>query len=395
MTDFLMDFQEKAVKNMHNGCILNGDVGSGKSRTGLYYYYLQQGGTGHPQENRMKKPRDLYIITTARKRDTFEWEQELVLFSMRTYDIKIVVDSWNNIGKYKDIYGSFFIFDEDRVTGSGKWVKTFLEISRKNHWIILSATPGDCWMDYWAVFVANGYFKNKTEFVSRHVVYSRFTSFPQISKYIDERKLMRIKSEILVDMEFYRETIRHHIDVWCEYNRLEYSDIAKNQWNIYENKPIESPSECCYLLRHVCNSDPSRLNAMIDIIGIHDKVIVFYSFDYELEMLRGMNWGRRYKVAEWNGHKHESIPKSDYWLYYVQYTSGCEGWNCIETDAMIFYSQQYSYKVFAQACGRIDRMNTKFKHLYYYHLKSHSPIDRAIANALKNKKDFNERRWLS
>ena len=162
---FLYDYQMDAVKKMRNGCILNGGVGSGKSRTGLYYYFKEQGGSMDPDYIPMKNPRDLYIITTAMKRDSLEWEVELTPYllsknpEVNYYRNKVVIDSWNNIKKYKDIYGAFFIFDEDRVTGKGAWVKTFLNIARKNQWIILSATPGDTWEQYIPVFMANGVHK--------------------------------------------------------------------------------------------------------------------------------------------------------------------------------------------------------------------------------------------
>ena len=400
MSQFLTDYQYKAANRMKNGCILNGDVGSGKSRTGLYYYFRLCGGDVDPLR-RMESPKDLYIITTAKKRDSLDWEVELSAYGLSThpdvnpYKMTIKVDSWNNIAKYRKIFGAFFIFDEDRVTGSGAWVKAFLDITRKNQWIILSATPGDSWIEYWAVFVANGFFKNKTEFTNRHCIYSRFSTYPKIDRYFDEKILMKYKNTILIDMNFVRETTRHHLDIWCSYNQLAYRELFKDRWNIFENKPIENASELCYLLRELVNSDPSRVNALLDIYLEHPKCIIFYSYDYELDILRSINWGKNVKKAEWNGHKHENVPTGSSWVYFVQYLAGCEGWNCITTDTIIFFSQQYSYKVFAQACGRIDRMNTPFKDLYYYHLKSHSSIDLAISRALKNKKDFNERRYLS
>lgn len=397
----LRDYQLDAINRMSNGCILNGGVGSGKSITSLAYYYMLCGGQLSKEKYiPMTKPKDLYIITTARKRDEHEWDGELSHFLLSTnpelnyYDTKVIVDSWNNIKKYINVYGAFFIFDEDRVTGSGAWVKAFLKITKKNNWIILSATPGDTWMDYWAVFVANGFYKNKTEFINQHVVYSRFTKYPKVDKYLNTGYLIRLRNKILINMDFKRDTIPHHEDIYCEYDIMKYKDVGKNRWNPYTNKPIKNASELCYVWRKIVNSDESRQVVLLQIFEKHPKMIVFYNFDYELEILKGLYYGDSVDIAEWNGHKHQEIPKSNKWVYLVQYTAGAEGWNCIKTDTIVFFSQNYSYKMLEQARGRIDRMNTPFKDLYYYHLKSRSGIDLAISRALKNKKNFNARSYV-
>ena len=387
---------------MTNGCILNGGVGSGKSRTGLYYYFKEQGGSINPDYVPMKhKPKDLYIITTARKRDDLEWEGELVPFLLSThpdqnvfYGNKVVVDSWNNIKKYSDISGAFFIFDEQRVVGSGAWVKSFLKIARGNDWILLSATPGDTWSDYIPVFIANGFYKNKSEFLREHVVYSRFSKYPKIDRYLNTGRLVRLRDRILVDMDFTRHTIPHHEDVYCRYDISKYKDAIKTRWDPYKNEPIQQASGLCYILRRVVNEDESRQRALLEIFEKHPKMIVFYNFDYELDILKGIYYGDNCEIAEWNGHAHNPIPQSERWVYLVQYTAGCEGWNCVKTDTIVFYSQNYSYKVMEQASGRIDRLNTPFRDLYYYHLKSRSGIDLAISKALKEKKQFNERKFV-
>lgn len=399
---FLYDYQMDAVNNMRNGCILNGGVGSGKSRTGLYYYFKEQGGSINPDYVPMKhKPKDLYIITTARKRDDLEWEGELVPFLLSThpdqnvfYGNKVVVDSWNNIKKYSDISGAFFIFDEQRVVGSGAWVKSFLKIARGNDWILLSATPGDTWSDYIPVFIANGFYKNKSEFSREHVVYSRFSKYPKIDRYLNTGRLVRLRDRILVDMDFTRHTIPHHEDVYCRYDISKYKDAIKTRWDPYKNEPIQQASGLCYILRRVVNEDESRQRALLEIFEKHPKMIVFYNFDYELDILKGIYYGDNCEIAEWNGHAHNPIPQSERWVYLVQYTAGCEGWNCVKTDTIVFYSQNYSYKVMEQASGRIDRLNTPFRDLYYYHLKSRSGIDLAISKALKEKKQFNERKFV-
>ena len=400
----LRPYQLEAVKRMRNGCILCGGVGSGKSRTALAYYFIENGGSINPEKYiPMKNPKDLYIITTARKRDTLEWEGEFGPFLISTnddtnyYDNKVVIDSWNNIKKYVDVTDAFFIFDEQRVVGSGAWVKSFLKITKHNNWILLSATPGDSWQDYIPVFIANGFYKNRTEFIREHVVYSRFTKYPKIDRYLNTGRLIRLRNRILVDMDFKRQTIPHHEDVYCDYDILTYKSIGKDRWNPYKNEPIVNASELCYTWRKLVNSDESRQTALLDICADHPRVIVFYNFDYELDILKSLvyiNDGDAMDVAEWNGHKHQEIPKTDKWVYLVQYTAGCEGWNCIRTDTIVFYSQNYSYKVLEQARGRIDRMNTPYINLYYYHLKSRSSIDIAISRALKNKKNFNEMRFV-
>lgn len=397
---FLYDYQMDAVNRMRNGCILNGGVGSGKSRTGLYYYFKEQGGSINPDYSPMKKPKDLYIITTAMKRDSLEFEGELGIFRLSTvsdlnyYKNKVTIDSWNNIQKYKDISGAFFMFDEDRVTGYGAWVKSFLKIVKSNDWIILSATPGDTWEQYIPVFIANGFYKNKTEFAREHIIYSRFSKYPKIDRYINTGRLIKQRNQILIDMDFSRKTIPHHEDIYVRYDISRYKDAVRTRWDPFKNEPIQQASGLCYVLRRIVNSDESRQVALMELAKKHLRMIVFYNFDYELDILKGIYYGDDCEIAEWNGHEHQPIPQSKRWVYLVQYTAGCEGWNCIRTDTIVFYSQNYSYKVLAQASGRIDRLNTPFRDLYYYHLKTRSGIDLAIGKALSEKKQFNETRWV-
>ena len=394
----LKDHQKSALKRMRNGCILNGGVGSGKSITGVAYYHLRNGGLLEPFAP-MKKPKDLYIITTAQKRDKKEWDGELRWFNLSTgedngYDNTVIVDSWNLILKYANVKGAFFIFDEDRVTGSGAWVKAFLKIAQHNEWIILSATPGDCYADYIPVFIANGFFKNKTEFCREHVVYSRFTKYPSIERYLGTNKLLRLKESILVDMDFERSTVPHHEDRYVQYDISKYKDLTKNRWNLWEDRPIQNASELCYLWRKVVNSDETRQMALLEILEDHPKAIIFYNFDYELDILKNLGYAEGTKVAEYNGHRHDPLPVGDKWVYLVNYAAGNAGWNCITTNTIVFYSQNYSYKIMTQAAGRIDRLNTPYTDLWYFHLKSRSGIDLAISRALREKKQFNESRYV-
>lgn len=398
----LYDYQLDAVRRMKNGCILCGGVGSGKSRTALAYYFIKNGGElGDEYYPMSDPPQDLIIITTARKRDTLEWEGECAPFlisadrSVGLYQHRVIVDSWNNIGKYKDEQNSFFIFDEQRVVGRGEWVKSFLKITKNNDWILLSATPGDSWQDYIPVFIANGFYKNRTQFNSEHIVWDHHVKFPKVDRYINTGRLIRLRNSILVDMDFQRKTTSHHVEIYTDYDPADYKRILRDRWNIWDERPLETGGELCYALRRLVNSDESRSRAVMDILADHPKAIIFYGFDYELNILKHLPYMEGTVVSEWNGHKHQPVPDGDAWVYLVQYTAGCEGWNCIKTDTVIFYSQNYSYKVMEQASGRIDRLNTPFSDLYYYHLKSHASIDVSISRALKAKRDFNIGRFVN
>ena len=397
----LYDYQIEAVERMSNGCILCGDTGSGKSRTALAYYYFKECDgrihvNGKGEHRPMTKKRNLYIITTAKKRDSLDWEYEAMFFgiskdiSCSVEGVSLTVDSWNNIQKYRKVYGEFFIFDEQHVTGSGAWVKAFLDISRKNRWILLSATPGDTWMDYVPVFIANGYYRNRTDFCRQHCVYARYAKYPKITAYLREDELYELRDKILVHMDDIRETEKHEIIVPVDYDRQLYRMILKQRWDPYKNKPIQEIGGMFFLLRKCVNTDPSRMEAVEKILRKHNKAIIFYNFNYELEIIKEGLDAIDYLYAEWNGKQHDMIPKTEMWAYLVQYMAGAEGWNCTSCNTIIYYSQNYSYRLTKQASGRIDRINTSYKDLYYYRLKSTASIDSAIYDAYKHKKTFNE-----
>lgn len=396
----LYDYQKEALKKLKTGSVLCGGVGSGKSIVAVSYYISICVPDRLDRPRTLLFPRDLYIITTAKKRDSGEWENECNKFligfnqELNLSKVKLTIDSWNNIKKYTDVFGAFFIFDEQRVVGSGAWVKAFLNITRKNKWILLSATPGDRWEDYIPVFVANGFYKNKTDFTKQHLIFSRFAKYPKIEGYYNERKLKMLQERILVPMDDRRETKRIQHDIICSYDKNLYKTIWRDRWNPYENCPIEETGKLFYLLRMAVNSDESRIRECIKLLNQLPRAIIFYNFDYELEILRKICKDYGFAYSEWNGHNHEEILKSNNWCYLVQYSAGSEGWNCIETNSIIFYSQNYSYRQVEQASGRIDRINTEFRELHYYHLRSSAPIDIAIHSALIKKQNFNERKFM-
>lgn len=391
----LYKHQLEAVEKMHNGSILCGAVGTGKSITALAYYLKDCGGS-IPINNEgswgdMKSPRDLYIITTAKKRDSNEWALECGPFGFKT---NVVVDSWNNIQKYVNVYNAFFIFDEQRVVGKGAWVKAFLKITRKNRWVLLSATPGDTWSDYIPVFIANGFYRNKTEFNSEHCVFNPYLKYPKIDRYVNTWTLVRYRNQILVNMKFEKQTIPHHIVYYVDYDKKLYSTVFRDRWDPFDKCPIQETGKLCYLMRKVVNLHQSRIDAVKELLLKHDRAIIFYNYDYELDVLRSIAKEMNITSGEWNGQKHEEVPVGERWVYLVQYNAGSEGWNCITTDTTIFYSQTYSYRMSVQAAGRIDRLNTKYKDLYFYHIRSMAPIDIAISRSLKCKKNFNEKAFL-
>ena len=409
----LYDHQRSAIDRLGTGSILCGGVGSGKSRTALAYFYRDvcgvsmskekfsdDRGEGYEFDSVMGSPKDLYIITTPKKRDSFEWDAELANFelsrdsNLNPYLITVQVDSWNNIAKYTKVKNAFFIFDEQRAVGSGTWGQSLIAIAKKNQWIMLSATPGDVWMDYCTVFIANGFYRNKSEFVRRHVVYDPYAKYPRIKRYIDTERLERLRDRILVSMPVERHILKKKIYVPVEYNKKVYREITKKRWNIFESAPIKDAGEYCRVVRRLVNSDPTRLEALGRIVESRRKVIVFYSNDYERELIHRFAKKNKILIREWSGHRHDELPDTDEWIFLVQYTAGAEGWNCITTNTVVFYSQSYSYKAMTQAAGRIDRLNTPYSTLYYYYLISQAPIDGTIKKCLDRKKSFNVRGFV-
>lgn len=401
---FLYPHQEEALKKMFNGCLLNGGTGSGKSRTGLYYFFSKNGGSydGRTYTPMRGKPPDLYILTTAKKRNDKEWEEELVPFLLypdpkthitQRYSNKVIIDSWQNIKKYTDVAGAQFIFDENKISGKGVWAKSFLKITKNNEWIILSATNGDKWEDYETVFLAHRFFRNRTDFRDTHLVYNQYSKFPDVIGYRNETRLCRLRDRLIVDMDFERHTTQIHEDIYCQYDMMKYREAMRKRWDPYKEEPINQASSLCYVLRHIVNEDESRQVKLLELIEDHPRSIIFYNFDFELDILLNLAYPEGTIVAQYNGHCHDKLPESDRWVYIVQYTSGCEAWNTISTDTIIFYSQNYSYKVLVQASGRIDRLTTPYTELHYYHLKSYASIDVAITKALRQKKKFNERKF--
>lgn len=375
--------QKKALNELQNGNVLAGGVGSGKSIVAMAYYVQNE------------SPKDIYIFTTAKKRDKLEWDTEAIKFNIgkeadATMHGVLTVDSYNNITKYKDVTDAWMVFDEQRLVGKGVWSKTFLSLAKRNRWIMLSATPGDTWLDYIPLFVANGFYRNRTEFIQRHVVYEAFTKFPKVRKFLETERLEDLRRRITVDMPYAKHTTRHIERIKTEYDVEVFRKVNKLRWNVFEERPIVDVAELFRVMRRVVNSDPDRIRQIIHLFSKHPRLIIFYNFNYELEELRKLKDILWVDLAEWNGQKHQEIPDSDEWIYLVQYTAGAEGWNCTTTDAMVFYSLNYSYRIFEQAQGRIDRINTPYTDLYYYVLASDSQIDWAIWRKLKVKENFNE-----
>lgn len=381
----LYPHQEEALNKLSNGKILWGGVGTGKSRVAVAYYMKNE------------RPKDVYVITTAKKRDSLDWDGEFAQCGVGkdpegTVEGVLTVDSWNNIHKYMEVTNAFFIFDEQRLVGAGKWSKSFIKIAKSNNWILLTATPGDTWLDYIPVFIANGFYKNRTEFKRSHVVYNTFTKFPKVDRYVSVSRLVRLRNQILVEMPYKKHTVRKFTYLDVSYDQDLFDKAFRDRWHVFEERPLRDVAELFLVMRKIVNSDPSRLERVRTLLEYHPKLIIFYNFDYELEILRGLRSDTT--LAEWNGHKHEGIPKTSSWVYLVQYMAGAEGWNCVDTDTTVFYSLTYSYKNWHQAQGRIDRLNTPFTELNYYILKSNSMIDHAIFKSLKSKKSFNESSFI-
>jgi hypothetical protein len=369
----LLPHQSEAVAKLRNGNVLVGGVGSGKSIASLAYF------------TSLDPSRPIYVLTTALKRDSGDWFADAMKMSLRN---ELIVDSWNNIKKFTDVENAFFILDEQRIVGKGAWVKAFYEIAKKNEWILLSATPADTWVDLVPIFVANGFFRNQTQFNNEHVRFSRFTKYPKIDGYYDTWLLEQYRDRIYVEMPYLSPAKRNEHIIEVDFDQEEQKLLYTARWNFHENMPLKDAGEMMRYLRLSANTHPSRYDKIVELAADHPKMIIFYNFDYELDILRLLHSELDIPVAEWNGHNHQDVPDGDRWLYFVQYQAGSEAWNCTRTDTTVFYSLPYSYRQFHQAKGRTDRQNTPYAELNYYIFKSRAFIDQAIWKALRRKKNF-------
>lgn len=385
--------QYQVIPKIKNGNVIVGGTGVGKSRTSLAYYCYKNGGMledcGINISNflKRKEKKKLIVITIAKKRNDMDWEKEALPFGIVG---ELIVDSWNNIKKYKDFENCFFIFDEQKTVTYGTWSKTFIKICKKNEWIMLSATPGDKWIDYMAIFIANGIYKNQTHFEYEHVVFDRMSKYKNILRYINTDVLEKHRNKIFIFMKASSERTKYKKYIEHDYDMISYNLVNEKRWNIFKEKPIKDAGELCYTSRKVVNMSKTKLYIIDKIIKEKKKVIIFYNYNYELEILEQFLNDNKIKYSQYNGIKHEKIPTGESWAYLVNYSAGAEAWNCIDTNTIIFYSLNYAYRVMKQSAGRIDRSNSPYMELHYYYLITNSKIDKAILKALKNKKKFNE-----
>lgn len=368
--------QEKALAELKpSGSILVGATGSGKSIVGLEWY------------RRKRSTLPLLVITTAKKKDSNEWIEEAAKLDI--HNIEVV--SWNTIQKYVSINNHVVIFDEHRAIGYGEWAKSFIAIAKNNDWIILTATPGDDWMDFAAVFIAEGFYRNRTAFLNAHVEWNPWVRYPKVLKWHNVWQLIEYRNLITTTLDYQRSALLHTFNIVTEYDKEAYTRALKTRWNPFNDEPIRNAAELCYCLRRISNETTSKLDILGEIFDAKKKLILFYNFKYELEMIRTWCSKNEILLREWNGEKHQDLPNGKSWIYAVQFIAGSEAWNCTSTDTLVFFSQNYSYRLMAQAAGRIDRRNTPYEHLYYYRLFTNSTIDNAINEALERKGKFNER----
>lgn len=369
--------QRDAVDRMHDGCVLLGRTGSGKTMTALGYWLKV-----HAQQ-------DLYVVTTPAKRDAMEWEGDSAKLGQYLPPERVV--SWNKIKDFEYLESAFVVFDEQRVSGSGKWVKSFLKIAKSNDWILLSATPGDVWIDWLPLFIANGFYRTRTQFTDRHVIWDPHTRYPRIKRYIEEDRLERCQEAICVYLASPNPISRMVHDELVSYDSRKYAEVTRKRWNPFEVRPMMDAGELCRVQRRIVLENVCREEALERLLKGHPRALVFYSYNYELEAIKAVceRLGRSY--GQRNGHRHDPVPVSkEPWVYIVQYQSA-DAWNCISTNIAILYSLPYSWRQQEQAMGRIDRMNTPFDELHYYRLMTDSTIDNAILACLDRKETFNER----
>lgn len=380
----------------------------------------------------------LLVFTTAKIVKSKQWERSVKDYNQVMHtNLKIICTNYDKLVSQKsinDIYQRLrlihfqqvvLILDEVhriKLAGNGKISKRSTMILKlaKQPFITtvlgLSATAfSNSYLDVAPYLVMAGYYKNKTEFLRKHI--KKYDKYRQPVVTDDMRRITRdafyfpeiidaeIKSiSVYVDTSQYKPLV-HTYHEYFKLNRDErhlYNMIAE----AYRNKEYEYPIQARMdQERMLAQAIPTQKDIyLIGLINMQTQgifnhlvtpILIFYQYTSVCIHLRNLlhqNFPNR-QIVMINGRAKVSNdvlkkPPADDAIYLVQYEAGGEGLDWQWSNISIFYESPVRYEKFVQAKGRNVRNKSQMPVVYQFELEFINTLDSERWETNRNKKDF-------
>lgn len=389
--------QLEILKQIKDYSLLPLGTATGKTLIALHYYI----------NNHLDKP--LVIYCPLAKYLEGGWVSEFnslkSKYNLITKDITVV--PYSQINKYAVADNSFVILDEAHYVKNpmAKRSKAIREILNNKPFIMLSATPGTKVEDYCHYLMLWNKFKYKTHFENEFLikdslmlgsrkipVVKGYKNLDKFSSILKQHSTSRLTVNDIVELP---ELILKDVSLTPS---KEYKDIKKNRILKLDNDVILLDTQiklCTYLRQYV--SPKEKISHLEDIVSeckqLNENLLIFYNFKSELREIE--------KIVKIdyliNGDVKIFPSKEDFKnlnskITVVQIRAGGTGIELQYNSQVLFYSPTYSYQDYEQALGRAYRPGQN-KKVLVRRFNTINTIEADVWEAIKNKKDFDEKMW--
>lgn len=270
--------------------------------------------------------------------------------------------------------------------------------------ILLSGTPtGGKYEKLWSQCRLLGWKISKDAFWSSYINYhfEHDTGFPRkvvdgyknverLKHKLHEHGAIFMKSEDVFDLPAKIDT---RVNVYCTpaYRKFRQKSIVKIDGVEFVGDNILTKMLYERMLCGSYNSD--KIAALKDLIeSTEDRLIIFYNFNGELEVLRDLcaSVERPVSIICGNIKDLSSYEKSKDSVTLVQYQAGAMGLNLQKSNKIVYFTPPLSSEFFEQSKKRIHRIGQDRTCFYYYLICSGS-IEEKIYRTLAMRKDYTER----
>ncbi|MBL0992197.1 MAG: DEAD/DEAH box helicase [Escherichia coli] len=413
----LFDYQKEAIENFESKPLNLSDVGTGKSYMSIGSYVKSECSKLliiclAPKVNDFVEDSEIFNLNVTalnkgtKKNKELLSESNLVAISFES--------SWRltELNKWVD-KDTFIIIDESHKVSvsKSKVTKFVMGLSKRAKYNYLcTATPvsnGKLENWYPQLFISNVFRKPKKEFEQLFVIKQMrqmgSMRFMQITGYRNEHLLEQMIDEASVkykrDKGYLPEDYVYKTKKPAMYNKLKKSRLYKDDNDL--RVELDNSSKLFNSLRQVSHGflngiskqvskEPfERLDAILETHN-NERVVIFYNYKWEAEMLKQLLDKLKRPYGEYNGSVKDLKPfkNNDNGVVLAQYKSASTGINdFVISNVMVFNSMPLSSTEYLQAKGRTDR-HGQDKTPLYYHIVPDTPIEKKIFSVVTNGKDF-------